>query len=80
MASAVAEPVQGAREKGPVSLELLRMATVPTPDPSPLATLPSPRHPQAHETHGSGFVLCCEVAGREQRAPNWGACAGGCLH
>ena len=53
MASAVIEPVQGTWEKGPVFLELLRMATALTP-PTPclwLATLSSPRHHQARETH-----------------------------
>lgn len=45
MASAATEPVQGAWEKGPVFLELLRMATALVPHPLPLAShpvLPSP--------------------------------------
>lgn len=49
MASAATEPVQGAWEEGPVSLGLLRMANAP--DPLTLATLSSPHHPQALETH-----------------------------
>lgn len=72
MASAATEPVQGAWKKGPVFLELLRMAT--DPDPPPLASgypvLPSsPSGPR--NTHGSGFGLCYEVAGREQRPTGW---------
>lgn len=53
VASAVIEPMQGAWEKGPVFLELLRMATALDP-PTPclwLATLSSPPHHQARETH-----------------------------
>lgn len=68
MAIAATEPVQGAWKKGPVFLELLRMATAP--DSPPLASgypvLPSPPS-GPRNTHGSGFGLCCEVAGREQR-------------
>lgn len=49
MASAATESLQGAWEKGPVFLELLRMAT--DPDPPPLASGQPPCPPLTNETH-----------------------------
>lgn len=68
MASAATESVQGTWKKKPCVPGTAKNGHCPPiPHSLPLATLSSPHHPQAHEPHGFGFGLCCEVAGREQR-------------
>lgn len=79
MAGAATEPVQGAWKKGPVFLELLRMAT--DPDSPPLASgyplLPSP--PSGPRKHTWVWIWTLLQSGWKGAEAYWVASVGICL-